>query len=251
MALDREAVVSDYASGVGEGTVWCPTFRRRFLDWEVEEFARLLSSIEGARLAQGQADRFVWTAHASKVFSVKSFYEAWVGREPVEFPWRLIWMSGVPKKVSFFAWTVCRGAISTLDNLQKRGFYLANRCCMCKEETELVDHLLLRCPWAKELWQLILSLFGVPWVFPGGVKGMFFCWEGARIRKDVKPLWRMAPLRLVWSLWGERNRRSFEDKELPLHRLKYNFLCLLHFWAKEAFPSHVDSFVDFMESFRL
>ena len=37
----------------------------------------------------------------------------------------------------------------TRDQLKRRGFQLANRCSMCKEEEENLDHLLL------ELWLTI------------------------------------------------------------------------------------------------
>ena len=51
----------------------------------------------------------------------------------------------------FFMWTVAHGQILTLDNLMLCGRPLANRCCLCCNNAEFVDHLLLFCPIAHFL----------------------------------------------------------------------------------------------------
>uniref|UniRef100_A0A2N9G2I3 Reverse transcriptase zinc-binding domain-containing protein n=1 Tax=Fagus sylvatica TaxID=28930 RepID=A0A2N9G2I3_FAGSY len=38
---------------------------------------------------------------------------------------------------------------------------------------ESVDHLFLHCPYAKELWDMILALFGIHWVMPKRVLDLF------------------------------------------------------------------------------
>ena len=42
---------------------------------------------------------------------------------------------------------------------------------MCKAGAESVNHLLFHCPVARELWNMIFSLFGVSWVMPWGCDG--------------------------------------------------------------------------------
>ena len=51
----------------------------------------------------------------------------------------------------------------TLDHIKKRGRALANGCFFCGEE-ETVDHLLIHCTKARLLWELLLAIFGVPFV---------------------------------------------------------------------------------------
>ena len=53
-----------------------------------------------------------------------------------------------------------------LDQLKKRGRPLANRCYLCEKEEETLDHLLVHCPQARLLWELILAIIGIGWVFP-------------------------------------------------------------------------------------
>ena len=38
---------------------------------------------------------------------------------------------------------------------------LINCCCMCKCSVESVDHLLLHCPLANDIWAFVFSVFGV------------------------------------------------------------------------------------------
>ena len=45
--------------------------------------------------------------------------------------------------------------------------------CMCKQCVESVDHLLLHCPIAYELWIMVFSLFGIHWAMPQRVIELF------------------------------------------------------------------------------
>lgn len=51
----------------------------------------------------------------------------------------------------------------THDNLMKRGFVMASRCCLCNCAFETVSHLFLHCPVSAELWGYFLDRFGLSW----------------------------------------------------------------------------------------
>ena len=63
---------------------------------------------------------------------------------------------------------------------------MPNRCYMCKIEEETGDYILLHCPKARMLWQLIFSLFDVQWVIHSSVRGVFLSWGGSLVRKERK-----------------------------------------------------------------
>lgn len=49
---------------------------------------------------------------------------------------------------------------------------------MCKQDGDSVDHLLLHCSMARQLWALVLYLFGVHWDVPKRVVDLLACWKG-------------------------------------------------------------------------
>ena len=72
-------------------------------------------------------------------------------------------------KISFFVWEATWGKTLTLDMVQKRGRALANRCFMCLEKEETIDHFFLHCSKTRVLWDLLFTLFEVSWVLPSSV----------------------------------------------------------------------------------
>ena len=62
-------------------------------------------------------------------------------------------------KISFFAWEASWGKALTLDQIQKRGWALANRCYLCHLNEESIDHLLLHCVKTSALWEMFFFLF--------------------------------------------------------------------------------------------
>ena len=56
-----------------------------------------------------------------------------------------------------------------------------------------------------------------------------------------------APLCLFWTIWKEINRRSFENMELFIQRLKCLFLCNLLTWTKLFIGERLMFIVDFID----
>ncbi|RVW59538.1 putative dolichyl pyrophosphate Man9GlcNAc2 alpha-1,3-glucosyltransferase [Vitis vinifera] len=96
---------------IGSWGVGTP-FLRAFNDWEVEEAERFMERIQ--------------------VKEFEDVEDTGPGLKP-------------RAQVSFFAWEATWGKALTLDIVQKRGWALANRCFMCLEKEENINHLLLHC----------------------------------------------------------------------------------------------------------
>ena len=54
---------------------------------------------------------------------------------------------------------------------------MVNRCNLCKENEESANHILIHCGKTRELWPLLLSSFGVVWVFPASVRNLLLEWK--------------------------------------------------------------------------
>ena len=119
---------------------------------------------------------------------------------------------------------------------------------MCKCNGESVDHLILHCPVAMDLWATVFSLFGVSWVMPQSVMGLLACWQGSFGRHRNGYIWLMVPHCLLWCLWRGRNSRCFEDKERSISDLKQFFFRTLMDWLVALWYRSFLSFLDFLDS---
>lgn len=107
---------------------------------------------------------------------MESFYSALTSSTRNSFPWKAIWKSKAPNRVTFFAWEASREAILTEDNLRARKRIYVNWCYMYKKD-ESVNHLLLHCPVAWELWNSLFLLINVSWVMPRSIIELFRGWS--------------------------------------------------------------------------
>ena len=94
---------------------------------------------------------------------------------PLPFSVLSIWNPLVHLKVSFLAWEAAWGKMLTLDQHKRRGSYLY------ENEEETIEHLLVHCQQARMLWEIILAIVGIVWVFPFSVRQSLLSWQGAPV----------------------------------------------------------------------
>ena len=95
-----------------------------------------------------------------------------------------------------------------MDQLQRRGYFLANKCFFCLSKVKMVDHLLLHCAKTWVLWNLFFSLFGVSWILSCSMKETLLGWNGSFVGT-----WQAAPLCIFRTMWKERNLIVFDNEE--------------------------------------
>ena len=81
---------------------------------------------------------------------------------------------------------------------------------MCKRNGETTYHLLIHCPIAQELWNMVCSLFGVCWVLPRGVVDLLASGLVKFHRHRTKVLWIMIRHCLMWVIWRVRNLHTLK-----------------------------------------
>lgn len=99
-------------------------------------------------------------------------------RQPLglEAPTKDIWRSMMPAKASFLLWLIHFGKALTLDNIQKKGMQIANRCCLCRQSEETVSHLFLHYSVTKDLWGEFLQRVCIRWVCPETFPNFLCSW---------------------------------------------------------------------------
>lgn len=123
---------------------------------------------------------------------------------------KLFWSVKAPQKVAFFSSTAL-DRILTVDNLRKHYLVIIDWCCMCKNSRESVDHLLLHCMVAEDIW-FIFSLFGFSWIMPMTVAKVLL------VRREIslsQKLWSLECSMTVSCGWFGVNKRSFDYVEHP------------------------------------
>uniref|UniRef100_A0A2N9HXJ9 Reverse transcriptase domain-containing protein n=1 Tax=Fagus sylvatica TaxID=28930 RepID=A0A2N9HXJ9_FAGSY len=238
LARAPESRVSDIYHFQGSTISWDIEFTRSVQDWELEMVDSFMSLLYSQIIRPGVVDSLCWTPSCRGLFEVRSFYTTLISPNPPgTFPWKSVWKAKVPLRVAFFVWTTALGKILTTENLRKRRVIILDWCCMCKSSGESVNHLLVHCPVAWELWSMVLVMFGKNWVMPRVVVDILRCWKGICGKSEVGKIWNMVPHCLMWCLWQERNDRIFNEKERTIPALKFHFLHTLLNWSK---ASHLD-----------
>ena len=79
-------------------------------------------------------------------------------------------------------------------------------------------------------------------------KGILFGWWGGRVGRRRRNARLLAPFCVIWINWWERNKRSFQDVEESVHKLKCFLLALLYCWLHGAGTPLLDSLVEFFVS---
>uniref|UniRef100_A0A2N9FJQ0 Reverse transcriptase zinc-binding domain-containing protein n=1 Tax=Fagus sylvatica TaxID=28930 RepID=A0A2N9FJQ0_FAGSY len=178
IARAKDAFVADNFQCRGDSIHWEVTFSRLAQDWEMESFSFFLELLYSFTGTGSGEDKVCWKPAQSKSFQVKSYYKSLTTNGEECFPWKSIWKAKVPPRVAFFSWTAALGRILIAKNLRRRRVIIVSWCCLCKMDGESVDHLLLHCAYAKELWDLVFAMFGISWVMPTRVRDLFDCWLG-------------------------------------------------------------------------
>jgi hypothetical protein len=247
IACNPTASVADILRVHNGTTHWDLTFTRYIQDWESDAMMNLLEILYAKARNGNGVDSIFWGAAKSNCFTVGSYYRALSGTQHGSFPWKIIWKSRAPPRVAFFVWMAALGRILTIDNLWRRKAMVLDWCCMCKNGAESVEHLLLHCPFAGEIWAMVFGLFGVYWVMPRTILELLECWQGCFGNHRHFPIWRVIPQCLMWSIWRERNGRSFENCEQSYVEIKFFFLRSLFDWVVGWGIHPCLSFLDFLE----
>ena len=246
MAAHRNVTVEEcWDQNTGQGG-WNLGLLRDLNDWEVGLVGNLLAVLRDYSV-NVEDDSVCWKKGEDGLFKVKYVYNVLANSQGPVFPHSNVWVGKIPTKIAFFAWEAIWGKVLTLDRLQRRGWHLPNRCFLCGCEEETINHILIHCTMAKGLWNIILALCGVQWVFPNSVKEVLSSWKGSFVGRKRKEVWKAIPLFIFWNIWKERNRLAFKEGVLAFQKLKTSFVYIIWGWAKVYIDMESNPLIGFLE----
>ncbi|XP_074305989.1 uncharacterized protein LOC141641217 [Silene latifolia] len=200
--------------------------------WRWEVFSNYLSRNDLLKIAAYYLspepyleDSLYWNASSSGKFTIKStltlIKTADMSPETEPIAWHVIWKLPVQQRVRMFIWLAAHGRLMTNYNRVRRGIHDDPICPRCFEEDESTDHHLRRCPYSRELWDLL----GECVVSPSFFTLPFKTWI-SKNASDGIPLashdWSMKFAITCWWIWRWRNNVTFgRSDDNPLEPIRF------------------------------
>ncbi|KAL0296122.1 UNVERIFIED_CONTAM: hypothetical protein Sradi_6664300 [Sesamum radiatum] len=189
-------------------------------------------------------DFFCWHHMANGKFSVRRAYH--VARDLVDQTqpctssssspvWKSIWNAKVPRKVQVFGWRLAQNALPTGVNLNHRMQEDSFACPLCHAEKEDTEHAFLRCPYARQVW----NLFQLRWALVSDSSTNSCAWM-ERLAKGIGYEEFDLFLIICWAIWWNRNRTLMEHITLlPDELIKFAFHYLQTYRQVHASPEYI------------
>ncbi|XP_075095079.1 uncharacterized protein LOC142173397 [Nicotiana tabacum] len=165
-----------------QGEAWDDQLLDQTFNEEIAEHIRLNVHYEGS---EGYWDRPYWMPTPSGKFSVSSAWKILRHRADPNQEFKLMWIKGLPLKISFFLWRLWRQKIATDDMWRTQGQIVMSRywCCLQPQE-ESIEHIFVTNPTASKIIRH---------------------WWYAQCCPKLKPLCQAVPAIITWELWKRRN----------------------------------------------
>ena len=118
-------------------------------------------------------------------------------------------------KCKFFIWLVPHERCWTAAHRKKHGLQDDDTCVLCDQSSKTIDHLLIACPFSREVWFNVLQKAGWESVTQNlHMDHLASWWTEARkhIPKPNRCGFDSLVILVCWQLWKECNDRTFDHR---------------------------------------
>jgi hypothetical protein len=183
----------------------------------LNEYVLLFIMLSSVTLTQDR-DQVFWRWSANGWYSVGSAYECQFAGSMSYFLAMEIWRAKAEPKCKFFVWLAMHNKMLTTDNMVKKNWECNLICSFCFCLPETANHLLTQYNYTEVLWQSFATYHGLPSYDELVVEGGPVDWVRLFISSFSKTERKKFGLLFMfrWHVWKERNRRTFDNKELSV-----------------------------------
>ncbi|XP_071738158.1 uncharacterized protein [Rutidosis leptorrhynchoides] len=118
-----------------------------------------------------------------------------------------------PKKVEIFVWRTRKKRLPVLCELDKRGIDLHSvRCPLCDDDIETVDHSILFCKYAYDVWAKVCDWWGLPLHANLSISELFDEHCGLASTALGSKIWQAVTWICGYLIWRNRNHKVFKGE---------------------------------------
>lgn len=178
------------------------------------QYFRVWELLQEVNLRPNQQDIFRWRWTSSGEYTAKSAYKRFFCGNTISAEAKLIWKSWAPPKAKLFMYLAAHRRTWTSERRKRHGMQDTDECTLCSQEPETIEHLLLHCPVARQVWWAALNVIQMPQCFQVNTLSMADEWSRLRtgLHKQQKKGVDTLFILVCWQLWKERNARVFRSK---------------------------------------
>ena len=184
------------------------------------EYLCLWHAVNGITLNANQ-DRMIWRWTSDGGFTVQSAYRALhLDSHPIPGCVR-VWEVWAPLRVKLFLWLAIRRRQWTADRRRRHGLDVHSACYLCDQQDETIDHIIVECPFARQLWVEVAAALGchIQEQPAGAIVDWWETWRGLWPSKYAGGADSLFVL-IAWELWKERDARCFRGANTHLSAVK-------------------------------
>jgi len=198
------------------------------------EYIHLWQRLSNVVLQPEVEDTHIWQFSTGGQYTTKSAYEALFIGSTQFGAWERIWKSWAPGKCKFFLWTAAHKRCWTADRLARKGLEHPAACPLCDQAQETIDHLLVSCVFARQLWFNLLLRFGLQELAPNLEDEKFDDWWATASRRVTGLVLKGLNSIIIlgaWNLWNHRNRCVFDGASPSISNIISSTCVDMHQWS--------------------
>ncbi|XP_027061009.2 uncharacterized protein [Coffea arabica] len=124
----------------------------------------------------------------------------------------------VNQKMKVFIWKCLHGGLPVRGEIHKRTRQGNPMCAGCGEKEESIEHLLIQCIKAKEIWKIApVQWDGIQQLLDCFIKWWFAIIEAQESRGGEDQV--NLTINILWQIWKVRNDREFNHKDREPHKI--------------------------------
>lgn len=201
------------------------------------QYVELWESLHQFQLST-EPDRLSWKMSANGSYSAASCYSAMLLGSTSIYHWKLNWKTWAPLRIKIFVWLALQDRCWIADRLLWRGLPHPPRCVFCDQVPETMHHLLVGCPFSRQIWHEVLSWCRTTMPPPTAYEDFIEWWAASHGTATAGQQGGISSMIILtaWLIWKARNACVFDAEQPSIMRVFNSIRAEAKSWAAAGAP---------------